>query len=145
MKTSVNAIVLGVVALGLMTLDYSPRAPGGLEFLPEAAALVGMPLSPVSFAGAARRTTRRAVVVSSSAVVASQQQAAAVQQQQAAAVPQQAPSAATGSVAIGSVVTALPAGCTPTTISGVQYQHCAGAYYRAAFQGNNLVYVVTQP
>ena len=40
------------------------------------------------------------------------------------------------------VVTALPAGCKPETRSGVEYQNCGGVYYRAAFQGNNLVYVV---
>jgi len=25
---------------------------------------------------------------------------------------------------------------------GVEYQNCGGVYYRAAFQGSNLVYVV---
>jgi hypothetical protein len=28
---------------------------------------------------------------------------------------------------------------------GVEYQNCGGVYYRAAFQGNNLVYVVEAP
>jgi hypothetical protein len=39
-------------------------------------------------------------------------------------------------------VSALPAGCKPETRSGVEYQNCGGVLYRAAFQGNNLVYVV---
>jgi len=42
-------------------------------------------------------------------------------------------------------VSALPAGCAPEAIGGVEYQRCAGVYYRVAFQGNNLVYVVQQP
>ncbi|MEN8176647.1 MAG: hypothetical protein ABFS23_12845, partial [Pseudomonadota bacterium] len=32
-----------------------------------------------------------------------------------------------------------------TTIGGVEHHQCAGVYYRAAFQGNNLVYVASQP
>jgi hypothetical protein len=43
---------------------------------------------------------------------------------------------------VGTVVSALPAGCKPETKGGVEYQNCGGVYYRAAFQGNNLVYVV---
>jgi hypothetical protein len=40
------------------------------------------------------------------------------------------------------VVNTLPEGCQPETRDGVEYQNCAGVYYRTAFQGNNLVYVV---
>jgi hypothetical protein len=40
---------------------------------------------------------------------------------------------------------ALPAGCVPTPIGGVEYYRCGANYYRAAFQGNTLVYVTTQP
>jgi hypothetical protein len=57
------------------------------------------------------------------------------QQQAAAARPPGAPP-------VGSVVTALPAGCKPEVKNGVEYQNCGGVYYRAAFQSNNLVYVV---
>lgn len=49
-------------------------------------------------------------------------------------------------MAFGAIVRALPPGCVPVSISGVEYYDCApGVYYRAAFQGNNLVYVATQP
>ena len=68
------------------------------------------------------------------------QQQAATAQQQAATAQQQA-----GALPIGSIVSTLPAGCTPTQIGDVEYQHCGANYYRAAFQGNNLVYVVAQP
>ena len=33
------------------------------------------------------------------------------------------------------------AGCVPMTDIGVQYERCGDVYCRAAFQGNNLVYV----
>lgn len=46
-----------------------------------------------------------------------------------------------GAPAIGTVVSTLPAGCKPETQSSVEVQNCGG-YYRSAFQGNNLVYVV---
>jgi hypothetical protein len=70
-----------------------------------------------------------------------QQQAATAQQQATAAQPQAAPRPP-GAPAAGAVVSALPAGCQPVTQNGVEYQNCGGVYYRAAFQGNNLVYVV---
>jgi hypothetical protein len=86
---------------------------------------------------------------SSTAATAQQQSATAQQQsataqQQAATAQQQAAVAARppGAPAAGAVVTALPAGCKPETSNGVEYQNCGGVYYRAAFQGNNLVYVV---
>lgn len=50
-----------------------------------------------------------------------------------------------GAVAFGAMVRALPPGCVPVSISGVEYYNCApGVYCRAAFQGNNLVYLATQ-
>ncbi|WP_404363104.1 hypothetical protein ACIHQR_23940 [Corallococcus coralloides] len=39
-------------------------------------------------------------------------------------------------------VTALPAGCTATTVGGVAYQQCGGVRYRPYYQGDTLVYVV---
>jgi hypothetical protein len=153
-------------ALPLLYLaGVSPDAPAGLTLVPEAHAVVGAPLTPVSAAGVARRTTRRVVVAESAATqsaaastAATQQQQAATAQQQSATAQQQsataqqqsatatqqqaAASRPPGAPAIGSVVAALPAGCKPETRSGVEYQNCGGVYYRSAFQGNNLVYVV---
>jgi hypothetical protein len=143
----------------------SPDAPTGLALLQEAHAVVGAPLTPVSAAGVARRTTRRVVVAESSATQAAAASTAATQQQQAATAQQQsataqqqsataqqqsataqqqqaASSRPPGAPAAGAVVTALPAGCKPETRDGVEYQNCGGVYYRTAFQGNNLVYVV---
>jgi hypothetical protein len=145
-------------ALPLLCLaEVVPDAPLGLMLLREAHAVVGAPLTPVSAAGVARRTTRRVVVAESAATSATaQQQAATAQQQQATAqqqaataqqqqaiAQQQAAAAARppGAPAAGAVVNALPAGCKPEVQGGVEYQNCGGVRYRAAFQGNNLVYV----
>jgi hypothetical protein len=124
-------------------------------------------------AGRMHRATRRrtAVVVSSvthakdqQAAAASQQSAAAQQStaaqqsataeqqsataaQQSATAQQQAAAAAALSpaLALGTVVSTLPAGCVATPVGGVQYNHCGNDYYRAVFQGNDLVYVTTPP
>jgi len=102
----------------------------------------------MSYAGVARRTTRR--VVYTEAAVAPTAAAGAAAASAAAAQPKPPPPppapAPAGPVPIGTVVSALPAGCVSTPIGGVEYFNCApGVYYRAAFQGNNLVYVSAQP
>ena len=56
--------------------------------------------------------------------------------------PRELPGAA---VPIGTVVPNLPSGCSSIVISGVNYFNCAGVYYRAGFQGNNIVYIVSAP
>ena len=159
---------IGAVVLTAM-LYLGAADDEGLALLPAARAIVGAPLTPVSVAGVARRTTRRVVAVEATAVAAATttaaaaagaQQAATAQQQQAvaqqqaataqqqAAVAQQQAAVASqqsGAPAVGSIVTSLPPGCTQATKNGVAYQECGGVFYRAAFQGNNLVYVVSQP
>jgi len=159
MSRTRNAKVFAfTMALPLLYLaGVAPDAPAGLTLLQQAHAVVGAPLTPVSAAGVARRTTRRVVVAETSATQAAAANTAAVQQQQAATAQQQAATAqqqaATaqqqaaaarppGAPAAGAVVSALPAGCKPETSNGFEYQNCGGVYYRAAFQGNNLVYVV---
>jgi len=76
-----------------------------------------------------------------------QKQTAAAQQQAAAAVaaPAPAPAAAGKALPIGTVVTALPPGCVSTPVDGVEYYYGGGNFYRAVFEGNNLVYVTAQP
>ena len=76
---------------------------------------------------------------------AAQQQAAAAKQQAAAAPPAPPPAAAGTPLPLGTVVSALPAGCTSTPVGGVEYYYCGGNFYRAVFQGNTLVYVTAQP
>lgn len=94
-----------------------------------------------------------------------QQQAATAQQQSATAAQQAAtaqqeaataqhlsgggsppPQAAAGKpLPLGTVVSTLPHGCTSTPVGGVEYYYCGGNFYRAMFQGNNLVYVTARP
>ena len=160
--------LLLVVGLSLLyVVDISTEPPLGLTWVREAGAIVGAPLTPVSVAGVARRSTYRAVAYGSASTVAAtsataqqqaataqqqsataQQQAAAAQQLAAAAQTPPAPTAApvaTGIPAVGSIVNTLPAGCTQEAKGGVEYQRCGNVYYRAAFHGNTLVYVVQQP
>ncbi|MFC1819163.1 hypothetical protein ACFL0B_08775 [Thermodesulfobacteriota bacterium] len=149
MKTILRISATLSVLVVMLIIDI-PILP--VELVPEAQAILG----------ARRRTARRTAVVVSSAdaaaVATSQQQAAAAQQQaaaanqeaaaaqQQAAVAQQQTAAAqaAGGVPVGTVVQALPAGCKAVTVSNTQYQDCVGSFYKTAFQGNNLVYVVVQ-
>ena len=60
-------------------------------------------------------------------------------------VPATPPPAAGKPVPVGTVVAKLPEGNVYTPVGGVAYYRCGGDYYRAVFQGNNLVYVATAP
>jgi hypothetical protein len=57
-------IVVLAGAVGLFGLGASERLvlPGGKSLISTAEAIVGRPLTPISFAGAARRTVRRCAV-----------------------------------------------------------------------------------
>jgi len=127
-----HVFALGATLVVLAGADKMTEAPLGFGLIPDAQAIIGRPLTPVSYAGVARRTTRRAVMVAGTS---------------AAPAPAPAPAAApaAGALPIGTVVAALPSGCTPTTAGGVQYYKCGADYYRTAFQGTNLVYVTAQP
>ena len=153
-----RAVLAAILLPVLYVVDVEPRAPLGLTLGKDAHAIVGAPLTPFSVAGVARRTTRRVVVAETAAVEAAaattaanaaviSQQQAAVAKQQAATAPQQAVAArpAAATPAVGTVVHGLPAGCVPEDKGGIESQKCGGVYYRAAFQGNNLVYVVQAP
>jgi len=59
-KMLVRAILVGVVgAAALMVSDNASLTSGNL--ITTASAIIGRPLTPLSYAGVARRTTRRAV------------------------------------------------------------------------------------
>jgi hypothetical protein len=137
MKSNTKRIFLALLLPAFWLLDFDPSAAPGVGFVQPANAVVGRPATPVSVAGVARRTTRRTVVYSSTAAASASQQQAAAQQQQAAPQPQ--PAAAPPA---GTVVTALPAGCTSTVVDGVNLFNCGGVMYQPTFQSNNLVYVV---
>ena len=158
MKTILKISLLGLFFVLVLLLD-----------------VVSLHLVPDAYAqhGRRRRRARRTaiVVVSSSSKTHQAQQEAAASDQKAAAAEQEAaaakaeaeaakqqaaaaqaaaaappiPPPATGPLPVGTVVTALPAGCAATTSGGVEYYHCGSNYYRAAFQGSQLVYVTTEP
>jgi hypothetical protein len=147
MKTIIKYSLLGTTAILLSMIDMQPQPsrlplgytlPLGLQLVQEAEAVMGRQ----------RRTRRRGLAVGYSAGQASGAAAAT-----AAAAPAPAPApapaapapAAVSALPIGTIVSALPSGCSAITMSGVQYNNCGGVYYRSAFQGNNLVYVVSQP
>jgi len=46
---------------------------------------------------------------------------------------------------LGTVVSALPAGCVATPSGGENYYYCGGNFYEAKYQGSTLVYVTTKP
>lgn len=163
-KRMLKPLALTACLSSLMLADLSPQAPLRLTFAREAAAIVGAPMTPLSVAGVARRTTVRvatveAAAVTSAAAAGAQQQAAMAQQQQAVAQQQAATARQQAAVAeqqaavarlqaqaaapaIGTVFNTLPAGCTAAPMGGVEYYRCGNTFYRSAFQGNNLVYVV---
>ncbi|HUL94200.1 MAG TPA: hypothetical protein VLV56_17820 [Burkholderiales bacterium] len=149
MHVARRPLILGAAFALLFTADVTPEAPFGVTLVPDARAIIGMPLTPMSYAGVARRTTRRVVYTEATvatAATASAAAAGAAAASPAAAQPKPPPPPAAGPVPVGTVVMALPPGCVATPIGGVEYYNCApGVYYRAAFQGNNLVYVAAQP
>ena len=139
-----------------------------LGFVRNAEALIGMPWTPMSVAGVARRSMYREAVVASTvaatdaaamnaaaanaaAANAAAAQAAAANAAAAQAAAAQAAAAASAAQAaasglpIGTMVPNLPPGCNSTVIGGINYFNCGGVFYRAGFQGNNVVYIVSQP
>jgi len=70
MKNHVKTIGLVVAVPFLLMADLSPDAPLGFVRVREAAAFIGAPMTPMSYAGVARRTTRRVVAVEATEVTA---------------------------------------------------------------------------
>jgi hypothetical protein len=140
MKTILKTAVLSVCTGLLFMLDVPPEFPLHVEFVSEAHAIMGV----------RRRAFRRGAIIGSS-VAAEETAAAAASQPAAAPPPAAAPAPAPAAAAsgkplpLGTVVSSLPAGCTSTPVGGVNYYYCGGNFYKAAFQGNNLVYVTAKP
>jgi len=130
LKTAVLSVCLGL----LFIVDVPPQFPLRVEFGSEAHAILGV----------RRRAFRRGAVVGAS-VAADETAAAAAAAPPPAPVPAPAPAASGKPLPLGTVVSSLPAGCTSTPVDGVDYYYCSGNFYKAAFQGNNLVYVTTKP
>ena len=156
MKSIRNAAIVSTGLVLMLIGDAPPEFLLPIQIVSEAHAILGV----------WRRAARRTVIVGSAVVAtdaaaasasataaaktqaaAAQKQAAAAEQQAAAAQRAAAPPPAAGGAPLpmGTVVSALPGGCTSTPVGGVEYYYCGGNFYRAMFQGNNLVYVTAQP
>jgi hypothetical protein len=107
-------VIAALTAAGELT-GTGPLLLGGGE----AHAVIGRPLTPLSYAGVARRTTRRAVY------------AGAVASPVAVAAPV---------VPAAGVVTALPGGCARADAAGGVYYQCGAARYQPYYYGSTLVY-----
>ena len=129
----------------LLLLEVPAWLPMPDAFVGEANAIIGRPITPVSYAGVARRTSRRVVrrnVAYSSAAAATYTAAPAPAPAQSASPPADKPA---GAPPIGTVVNQLPSGCVSSPRNGIEYFNCGGVYYRPVVQGNNLVYMVETP
>jgi hypothetical protein len=111
-------VVASIIAIGALT-DTGPLMLGS----DSAEAVIGRPLTPVSYAGVARRTTRRAVYAG--AATGGYYGGAAY----AAPVVQTT-----------AVVSTLPAGCGSISTAGGVYYQCGGARYEPYYSGGTVVY-----
>jgi hypothetical protein len=48
-------------------------------------------------------------------------------------------------VAVGTMVAALPSGCSAVNVGGVGYQRCGATYYQPVYEGTTVHYVVVNP
>jgi hypothetical protein len=147
MKAAFKTLILVGFLVLILGVDFVGETPSRLVFVKDAQAIIGMPFTPMSYAGVARRTTRRVVateaaVATTAAVAAASKPPPPPPSTTVVVVPPSPAAPAPSGVPIGTVVQALPAGCKSVVVSGVTYSDCAGVFYKPAFQGNNLVYVV---
>ena len=147
MKTTLKTVVIVCSLVFMFGVDFVGEIPSSVVLVREAEAIIGMPFTPMSYAGVARRTTRRVVateaaVATTAAVAASAPKPPPPPPTVVVVSPPPPAAPAASAVPIGTVVQALPAGCKSVVVGGVSYSDCGGVFYKAAFQGNNLVYVV---
>jgi hypothetical protein len=112
----IGAAVMAVLAAGVLT-----AAP---QVERTAQAIIGMPLTPLSFAGVARRTARRSAYYGAA---------------YGYGVYGAAPYAAAATAA---TIATLPGGCVRTYVGGFPTYGCGGVYYRPYYVGPNLMYSV---
>jgi hypothetical protein len=144
MKTiyKISVIAVGLSSMFMVDLPFQP-----VQLVPEAQAIFGVWRRHARrwavVGTAAVATTAAATTAAAATETAAAQQQAAAEQKAASPAP---PAAAAGQpLPAGTVVSALPSGCVSTPVGGVEYYYCGGNFYRAVFQGNNLVYVTAQP
>lgn len=138
MNRTVKSLLLGASVTVLLLAGNSRDAPLELALVGEASAIVG-----VAPGGS---VVRRRAIAGTAVVASTTANASAAAAANAAAAAQQPPPAAPeGPPPVGTMVTMLPPGCTPTKLNGVDYQRCGSTYYAVALQGSTVVFVVSQP
>ena len=166
MKRLLMPVVLTTSLLCIPIANFQTNSPSRLRFVGNAEAIIGMPWTPLSFAGVARRSMYRQAAWNAAAVNAAAANAAAANMAAANAAAAQAAAAnaaaaqaaaanaaaaaaaaqrAAASLPIGTTVPYLPPNCTSSVINGVNYFNCGGIYYKAGFEGNHIVYIVSVP
>jgi hypothetical protein len=176
MKRLSISIVLTASVFCLLTANFQFDSRLRLSLVTDAQAIIGLPWTPLSFAGVARRSMYRQAAWNAAAANAAAANAAAANMAyanaaaanmayanaaaaQAAAANAAAAQAAAANAAaaaaaaqkaaaglpIGSTVPYLPPNCNSSVINGVNYFNCGGVFYRAGFQGNQVVYIVSVP
>jgi glucose/arabinose dehydrogenase len=120
-----------------------------------AAFAVGAAVGSSTAASGAAAASQQQTAAAQQQTAAAQQQTAAAQQQAAASQQQAAPSqqqaapppavAAGSPLPLGTVVAALPGGCTNTPVDGVNYYYCGGNFYQAVYEGSALRYITVKP
>lgn len=134
-KILLSAMAFAILVLGEVDMTASLPVPT----IKQAQAVVGAPLTPVSVAGVARRTAVRTTAVASSSAAAASAASAPPPP------PPPPPPAGASALPLGTVVSALPAGCASVQLHGTNYFNCQGTYFRPAYQGQDVVYIVERP
>jgi hypothetical protein len=141
-----DKIAKAFLMLCLLSLTLVPNAQA---FRGRGAAFaVGAAVGSSTAASGAAAASQQQTAAAQQQTAAAQQQTAAAQQQTAAAQQQAAPppAVAAGSpLPLGTVVAALPGGCTTTPVDGVNYYYCGGNFYQAVYEGSALKYITVKP
>jgi hypothetical protein len=136
--------ILKIAAVVSALVLLAPEADAVLGVRRRTAVVVGASVAAADSAKVAG-SQQQAAAAQQEAATARQEATAAKQQAAAAVAPPPAAVAAGTPLPIGTVVSALPPGCVSTPVGGVEYYYGGGNFYRAVFQGNNLVYVTAKP
>jgi hypothetical protein len=168
MKKFSMPIVTTALLVFMSIADFPPNSSLRAGFVGNAEAIIGMPRTPLSVAGVARRSVYRGAAVATTVAVTSAAATSAAAANVAAANAAAAQAAAANTAAaeaaaanaaaaaaaaqqaaaglpVGTMLPSLPPGCNSTVINGVNYFQCGSVYYRAGFQGNSVVYIVSVP
>jgi hypothetical protein len=140
---TLRRIAVVTSALVVMLMADVPLLPGHL--VPEAHAILGTRRRTAVVVGATVHAADSAQIAQAQQQTAAAQQEATAAKQEAAAAATPPPSAAGKPLPLGTVVAVLPPGCVATPVGAESYYYCGGNFYRAVFQGNQLMYVTTQP